>query len=327
MVVLAAAILCPRPARAQIAGPVDNRLLFRYSQPIRVGLIIPATGPEAAADNPARMAGTDHGFALLGKESGGRVSTFATEAGVGIRRTVYLGLDASSGGASLPGSNAIFLEALYQAMFAFRHDLDGEGREWLSLGYAFAIHNVNAMGVYKVTESDHALGFAYHEAPAPHRPGVDAGLSVRDPFPIDAERPPDYYGGPATRYRLYQWITDATLAITSSDSHWILHGDLSVFSPIRNAFPDDGPSTEGIGSGPIRMDFRRYGLEYHPWKFGSLRIERLWNRYWVLGLGGGPAFRSWRLKLDADFTHGRFLEHTVPDGYGWISSYRISADW
>ncbi|MEO7427714.1 MAG: hypothetical protein ABI036_21200 [Fibrobacteria bacterium] len=313
-------------ARAQFDSRPDF-VYFRYNLPLKLALLYPATGAEAAVVNPARLADAGRGFSLAAFGKGGRGTKIATEVGVRLIPAIYMGLNANIAGSTLPGTNAVFLENMYQTMIAFKCPLDGESGDYWSIGNTFLFHQVNSMALFKVNQSDLGAGFVYHREPGPHRLGAEAGISMLDFFSVDEDIAISIAGEREKTYRLYQWMADASLALTSPDTHWMAHGDLSIFAPNRDAFPEDVPAPKGIGAGPLRLDFRRYGLEYRPWKSISLRVERLWNRYWVAGLGAGHGFAGWSCRLDAELTKGRFQEYYLPDRTGWISSYRLSLAW
>ncbi len=319
---------------------------FRNAWALRQNLMLPPTGTGAALANPARLGEAEHWTALLGYGSGGNVSAFGTNAGIGICKRLYLGLATFQVDGQQHGTNAVFNEAEYSGQIAYRFALDSSGA-MLSIGYALDFHKVDPFGYFTASQFNHDFGLVL-VPPSFRGWRANLGCALHNPVPFDIESPNGYRlldGGPGslsfvygvdTTYRLYSWNAEAALALSVPGRHWSAHAMMAAFGRNHNAYPEAAPEGRGIGPDGFMVAVRRYGIEYLPSRYARARLERLWNRYWQFGgtLSLSPLLR-WNLEADGNLAYGPLKEYIAnpisagfdPARKGWVASSALRAGW
>lgn len=319
------AFMTPTQARAQIGGsgsPVANALEFQSTLPLRMALLTPAMGPDAALANPARLADAGVWHSQFAAGSGGRVGYQATGGGVGIRNRFYIGLQGMAQTGSHPGTNSVFLQHRLMIPIALRFG-SAEGRQ-VALGYAPVVHAYNAFSIIKVGSIGHDLGFVWR-GPTPGGTRLDISLAARNLLPNWYDMPvadSGYRNGPEGRkYRLFPATFDAQLHLAShSDflSGWI--GVSAVPAPGRQLARDE--------TAPDRFGLLRAGLLVRPIPILAVRAEAFPHGVYAFGATiGSGAFLRWRLELDLAAAYGRYYEYVPPDHRGASLIGALRAGW
>jgi hypothetical protein len=330
---LASALLLATLARSVSAqaGPYGDSLsLFRYTQPVRMTLLLPVDGPAASVLNPARLADGEKLYAQIGTRKSGDSRGLDLSLGGGFFQRFYLGAFASGASGTFSGTNAVILDNRFGIQAAYRWSLDAEGRGHLSIGLTGAFRQVNMMGRFKSIGYTPDMGIVLVPSSYPGGWKLEFGWAVRDllgfdataPRPVSDYRDPDQY----RHVDFAPWLSTASVIASSPAGRWSLFSEAAAGAIYEPAYRDKELS--GLDAGMMRLYLPRIGARYRPVEPLSITLERVWSRYWAASASVGTG--SWlpvRLEADLRSAYGPYLQYLYPDRTGWSLGWNLRLVW
>jgi hypothetical protein len=307
------------------AANQDSLSLFRYTQPVRMELLLPMDGPGNAPLNPARLIDMNRVFAQYGTRYSGDSRALEIALGAGFAQRVYLGASFFGASGKFDGTNAILLDNRFAFQAAYRHRLDPSGASLISIGLGETIHNVNGMEAFKGSRSTLDAGLLFVPVQKPGGWGMEFGLSGRDLKPFEKQVADNRFS-PGTPKKVKAdfapWITTATLIATSPSTAWSLVGSLALGKTYTPVYWDE--LLPGWDAGMGRIYLPRLGMRFRLSPAASLSLERVWNQYWVAGISMGTA-NLFRMHIDSDLrlATGPHLQYSYPDKTGWTLGWNL----
>jgi hypothetical protein len=315
------------PAHAQTR--MDSLSLFRYSQPVRMELLLPPDGPGASLLNPARLADGEKLYAQFGTRTSGDARGIDISLGKGFAQRFYLGAFFAGASGKFDFTNALILDNRFGFQAAYRWSLDPEGKGHVSIGLTDTYSQVNLMDRFKSTRSTPDVGMVYVPSAYPGGWRLEFGWAARDLRGFDGTAPvidSDPQTDNYTHVDFAPWLTTGSVSASSPAQRWSLFAEAAAGARYESAYFDK--PLAGWNAGVANLYLPRIGATYHPIPPISLGLERVWGRYWslntTLGTGNWLPFRC-----EADFrsAYGPYLQYLNPDRTGWSLAWNLKVIW
>lgn len=312
---------------AQGAVWLDSLAYYRYTQPVRMELLLPVDGAGSAILNPARAVEAGKLHAQYGSRKAGDSRTFDISIGGGWKKRFCAIASFSGASGSFENTNAVIIDNRIGVQAAYRHPLDPRGEGYLSFGVAETHHYVNSLGMFKESRTTTDFGALFVPTRQPGGWRLEFGMSARDLLPFDGTVPDSRSGDGGSSARAHvdfaPWIGTGSLLAASPSRRWSLFGSAALgaeYEPMRLDEP-----LPGMDAGPLRGYLPRLGVRYRPIPYASLSMERVWSSFWVLDASIGTA--TWlRQRFDANFrlAYGPNLQYQSPDRTGWTLGWNLA---
>jgi hypothetical protein len=282
--------------------------------------ILPWDGPGAAVFNPALLAETRHADARFGimQSTSGKAGSDIMQASVMSPWGISAGFAVFTKESGIDGSNAVYETSIRHLMLAYGHrDFLGSGYD-LGVGMARVSHVFNAFGVIKSTSNAYDLG-VHGATPLGGLAGnLHAGLTIRNLVSDPVQLPIDNPARPENGYYALRPNVDASLLLKS------VMGCVDFYAEFN--MREDQDASEGP---PLEIPFvKSLGLEYRPFAFAGVKLERTWNRLWTAGLVVRapleiPILDGVELGAEANVSHDRFLS-PKDEGRGFLGALALN---
>lgn len=282
--------------------------------------ILPWDGPGAAVFNPAWITETkrvDGRFALSSTVSGKDGKTVYQGSG-NTPWGIAVGFNQLKNNSDIDGSNAVYEEATRTMMLAWGgRDIGGTGIDG-GAGFAYVRHDFNAFGAVRTFV--HAWDFGIQaSAPARWMPGrLHSGLTLRNYAAEKVRLPEDNPGLIDKGYKALLINVDAFFLVKSAFD--VLDAYLE-FNFHQDSDASEGPARDGPSL------IKSMGLEYRPFPYAGVKIERTWLERWSAGLVGHvtiPVGEGIEFGAEANLSHDRFLS-PKDEGRGYLWSLALNA--
>lgn len=324
---LLAALACFAPVHA--LRPMDSVSFFRYTQPVRMDLLLPFDGPGAAILNPARLADGERLYAQFGTRKTGDSRATDLSLGGGFSRRFYLGAFFGGAGGKFDFTNAAILDNRFGFQAAYLLPLDGEGKGHVAFGLADTYRQVNLLNAFKATRFTPDLGMVFVPSEYPGGWKLEFGWAARDLRGLDGMAPANDTNPDAPFYThvdFAPWLTTGSVSASSPGRAWSLFAEAAAGARYEPAYFDK--PLAGWDAGGARWYLPRLGAGYRPAPPVSLGLERVWGRYWALNATLGTG--NWlpvRCEADLRAAYGPYLQYRTPDGKGWSLAWNLRIVW
>ncbi len=324
---LFAAFACLAPAHA--LDQRDSISLFRYTQPVRMELLLSPEGPGASLLNPARLADGERGYAQLGTQKAGKSQGSDFSLGGRFLQRFYLGAFFTGAGETFDFTSAVILDNRFGFQAAYRWPLDPEGKGHVSIGLTDTYRQVNLMNTFKSTRFTPDVGMVYVPSTYPGGWKLEFGWAARDLRAFDGMAPvidSDPQSNAHTHVDFAPWLTTGSFSASSPAGRWSFFSEAAAGARYAPAYFDK--LLAGWDAGVTRVYLPRIGASYHPLPPITVGLERVWGRYWAVNTTVGTG--NWLpFRCEADFrsVYGPYLQYLNPDRKGWSLAWNLKVIW
>jgi hypothetical protein len=322
-----AALAVFSPAHA--LNPFNGISYFRYTQPVRMDLLLPFDGPGSAILNPARLADGERLYAQFGTRKTGDSRALDLSMGAGLFKGFYLGAFFAGASGQFDFSNAVILDNRFGFQAAYQLPLDAEGKGHVSFGLADTYRQVNLLNAFKATRFTPDLGLVFVPSAYPGGWKLEFGWAARDLRGLDEMAPANDTNpnsDPYSHVDFAPWLTTGSVSASSPARLWSFFAEGAAGARYEPAYFDK--PLAGWNAAGARLYLPRIGAAFHPVAPVSLGLERVWGRYWALNTTLGTG--NWLpVRCEADFraAYGPYLQYRYPDHTGWSLAWNLRVVW